>query len=104
MNSKLPDEILRYLALVERDEPRQCREQHALVRHIRNCFATEDIYVDAAQLANYLHIVRYFPFEKLFPWEEFVLRSGTAHIRRTKRRVGKRCSVWSDAAREKTAT
>lgn len=72
MNSKLPDEILRYLALVERDEPRQCREQHALVRHIRNCFATEDIYVDAAQLANYLHIVRYFPFEKIFPWEEFV--------------------------------
>lgn len=72
MNSKLPDEILHYIELVEKDKPRQCREQHALVRHIRRCFEEEDLYVDTVQLANYLHIVRYFPFDRLFPWEEFV--------------------------------
>lgn len=72
MNSKLPDEILHYIELVEKDKPRQCREQHALVRHIRRCFEEEDLYVDTVQLANYLRLVRYFPFDRLFPWEEFV--------------------------------
>lgn len=73
MPCSIPPEILRYIELVEADTPRACEEQHALVDYIRRCFETEDIYVDTVQLANYLGLVRYFPYERLFPWEEFLI-------------------------------
>ena len=73
MTCNIPEEILNYIHLVEADTPRACKEQHALVAHIRKCFATEDIYVNTEQLKKYLGLVRYFPFERLFPWEEFLL-------------------------------
>lgn len=65
--------ILHYLEQVETDEPRAGPEQHALAAHIRRCFETEDIYTDSAQLDKYLGLTKYFPFERLFPWEEFLL-------------------------------
>lgn len=73
MSCKIPPEILRYMELVEADTPRACKEQHALVAHIRRCFETEDLHVDEEQLRKYLGLVKYFPFDSLFPWEEFVL-------------------------------
>lgn len=72
MSCKLPPEILRYIESVENDTPRACPEQHALVAYIRRCFETESIYVDTLQLEKYLRLVKYFPFERLFPWEEFI--------------------------------
>lgn len=72
MPCEIPAEILRYIEAVEADTPRACPEQHALAAHIRNVFATEDIYVDTVQLSNYLGLVRYFPYERLLPWEEFL--------------------------------
>lgn len=70
MNCDLNPHILEYIELVENG--RACLEQKALVAHIRKCFATEDIYVDTEQLEKYLRLVRYFDFERLFPWEEFI--------------------------------
>lgn len=73
MSCNLPPEVSRYLESVEKDTPRACPEQHALAAYIRRCFETEDIRVDTEQLARYLGLVKYFPFERLFPWEEFLL-------------------------------
>lgn len=73
MSCDIPPEVLRYIELVESGTPRACKEQHALVKHIRHCFDTEDIYVDTVQLSKYLRLAKYFPYERLFPWEEFVI-------------------------------
>lgn len=73
MSCELPAEVLRYIELVESNEPRACPEQHALVAYIREVFATEDIWVDLDQLRKYLSLVKYFPYERLFPWEEFLI-------------------------------
>lgn len=73
VSSPIPREIEDYLTMVESGCPRACKEQHALAAHIRRVFANEDIYVDKEQLANYLSLVKYFPYEDLFPWEKFLL-------------------------------
>ena len=59
--------------LVEANTPRACPEQHALAALIRRVFAEEDIRVYTEQLRRYLSLLRYFPYERLFPWEEFLL-------------------------------
>ena len=73
MSCKLHPAIEKYLVSVETDTPRACPEQHALAAHVRRCFADEDIHIDEGQLSKYLCLVRYFPYESLFPWEEFLL-------------------------------
>lgn len=72
MSCKLPPEIEEYLVQVESGPWRVCPEQKAMANLVRKCFATEDIYVDEVQLANYLKLEKYFPY-KLFPWEKFLL-------------------------------
>ena len=52
---------------------RACKEQHALAAYIRRVFAEEDIFVDTEKVQKYLRMAKYFPFERLFPWEEFLL-------------------------------
>lgn len=73
MPCEIPAEVLRYIQAVESDNPKACKWQHALVAHVRRCFETEDIHVDTVQLQKYLGLVKYFPFDRLFPWEEFLL-------------------------------
>lgn len=68
---EIPEEVLRYIELVESDTPRACPEQHALAAHIRKCFKTENLTIDAERLRKYLGIARYFPFA-LLPWEIFL--------------------------------
>ena len=72
-NAELPAEIEEYLQLVEHPEPDYpvCREQTALAALVRRAFETEDIRVDTEQLAKYMKLEKYFPFE-LFPWEKFL--------------------------------
>ena len=65
MICELPREIQEYIDLVESGTPKACKEQHALVAHVKKCFATEDIYVDCQQLENYLGLLKYFPYEQL---------------------------------------
>lgn len=62
-----------YMDAVENGEILACREQRQLIRHVRQCFETEDIYTDEEQLARYLSLAKYFPFETVFPWQEFFL-------------------------------
>lgn len=73
MPCEIPKGVLGYLESVEQDIPRACREQHALAAYVRRVFAQEDVYVDREQLGHYLGLVRYFPYDRLFPWEEFLL-------------------------------
>ena len=73
MPCEIPKEVLGYLESVEQDFPRACREQHALAAYVRRVFAQEDVYVDREQLGRYLGLVKYFPYDRLFPWEEFLL-------------------------------
>ncbi len=70
MSCELPREAAAYFEAVEVDRPRACPEQHALAAHIRHCFETEDLRVDTEQLRHYLSLARYFPYERLFPWQE----------------------------------
>lgn len=65
--------ILAYIEQIESGSIRACEEQHQLTKLVRHCFETENIYTDNEQLDNYLSQVKYFPYEKLFSWEEFVL-------------------------------
>ena len=73
MPCEIPKEVLGYLESVEQDIPRACREQHALAAYVRRAFFQEDIHVDLEQLRHYLGLVKYFPYDRLFPWEEFLL-------------------------------
>ena len=69
----LPPEVRGWIDIVENGTYRSCEEQQLLVEHIQRCFETEDIYIDRAQLSNYMKICeKYIPFE-LFPWQKFVI-------------------------------
>lgn len=72
-NCKIDPRIEKFMLQVEADEPRANEEQKALVKHVRRCFETEDIYTDTAQLDKYLSLAKYFPYGELFPWEVFIL-------------------------------
>lgn len=71
MSYSIPPEVLEYLELVENGPRRVCDEQKALANLVRRCFSVDDIYVDTEQLANYMRLEKYFPFQ-LFPWEKFL--------------------------------
>lgn len=73
MNCNLPPSVLQYIEAVEANAPRACREQHALAALVRKCFTEEDIHVDTAQLDNYLGLLKYFPYGRLLPWQEYLL-------------------------------
>lgn len=64
-------EIQTYIDQVRNSAYSVCKAQRQLADYVEHCFASEDIYVDKAQLAKYLSYQKYFPFE-LFPWEKFV--------------------------------
>ena len=71
MSCELNPHILEYIELVENGIA--CEAQKPLAAHVRKCFETEEIYVDTEQLEKYLGLAKYFSFEKLFLWEEFLI-------------------------------
>lgn len=71
--SKINPHVLAYMDLVESGKIKACEDQILLCEYIRKCFDTEDIYTDDIQLDKYLGLAKYFPFEQLFPWEEFCI-------------------------------
>ena len=73
MSSEIHPVILRYLELVESGSPRVCPEQTALAAYVRRVFEAEDLTLDGDQLAHYLSLAKYFPFQTLFPWEAFLV-------------------------------
>jgi len=68
---QIPPEIAEYMDYVRSGDKAFSDEQIKLVRHVRYCFATQDIYVHTAQLEKYLSLQKYFPYS-LFPWEVFL--------------------------------
>lgn len=70
---KINPHILQYMDMVETGEIRACEEQHLLVAYVRRCFEGENIRVDDEQLEHYLSLARYFPFERVFPWQAFFI-------------------------------
>lgn len=70
MSTRIPAQVEGYLRLVEGNEPRACKDQHAFAAYIRRIFETEDLVVEEELIRRYLSLVRYFPFGKLYPWEE----------------------------------
>lgn len=72
MNSKINPHILQYIEAVENGTIEACEDQHLLVALVRKCFETENIRTDDEQLEKYLSLVKYFDYEQLFDWEEFV--------------------------------
>lgn len=58
---------------VESGAIRSSKEVKALVAHVRYCFENEEIYLNQEQLTNYLGLGKYFTFEQIFPWQEFVI-------------------------------
>ena len=72
MSCKLDPRILGYMELVEGGRIRACEDQKLLCAHVRQCFETEDLRTDSEQLEKYLGLARYFPFETVYPWEEFL--------------------------------
>ena len=71
-DEELPREVLEYIELVERDEPRACPDQHALAAYVRRVANTETLFFDDERFGKYLSLQRYFPFD-LFPWEKFLI-------------------------------
>lgn len=73
MSTPLPKVVEDYLRHVESDRPLACKNQHAFAAYVRRIFETEDLVVDYDQLERYLSLVKYFPYERLYPWEECLL-------------------------------
>lgn len=73
MKTNCDPRIENYMEMVETGAVRTDKEIKALVALVRRCFKTQDIYVNSTQLTKYLGLVRYFPFEELFPWQEFMI-------------------------------
>lgn len=64
--------IQRYIDMIENEEIRSCKEQKALTSLVKKCFTTQDIFTDGEQLEHYISLSRYFPFERIYEWEEFI--------------------------------
>lgn len=62
-----------YMEAVETGKVEASKDVKALMKHVRKCFETEDIYVDQQQLTDYLGLARYFPYDEVFPWQQFVI-------------------------------
>lgn len=68
-----PKEVQEWIDIVENDTYKCCIDQKYLVKHVKKCFAEEDIYIDLEQMEKYMKIDdTYLPF-KLFPWQRFVI-------------------------------
>ena len=50
-----------------------CEDQWALRKLIIRTFENDDIYVDVKQAESYFGLSKYFDFERMFEWQEFVL-------------------------------
>lgn len=103
MTSNIPPEILEYIEQVEADNPRACREQHALVALVRRIFETEDVHVDTERMRKYFRLARYFPYDRLFPWQTFALGLWLCTYRADNPPASKRCLRWWVVVRAKTA-
>ena len=62
-------QITEYLRMVESGKVRSCERQRKFAAYVRRVFADEELVIDAERIERYGGYLRYFPFERLFPWE-----------------------------------
>lgn len=62
-----------FIDLVESGKLRASKDVRALVRHVKHSLKEEEIFVDDDLADKYLGMAKYFPFETVFPWQEFVI-------------------------------
>lgn len=68
----IPEPIQQYLDFVENGGHKACREQIALCEMIRRIFETEDLIFEQERFDNYMGLLKYFPYDELYPWEKFI--------------------------------
>lgn len=68
----IPEPIQQYLDFVEKSGHKACREQIALCEMIRRIFETEDLIFEQERFDNYMGLLKYFPYDELYPWEKFI--------------------------------
>lgn len=73
MTSTYNPHIQNFIDKVESGELPASKEVKALISHVRKCFDTEDIYVDDNLADKYLSLAKYFPYDRIFEWQEFVI-------------------------------
>lgn len=72
-NYKFPAEVQEWIDIVENGTYRTCEEQKLLIKHVKKCFETENIYINLEQMNNYMGLAqKYLPFN-LFPWQKFII-------------------------------
>lgn len=62
-------QITEYLRLVESGKVRSCERQKKFCGYVRGVFANEELVIDTDRIERYSGYLKYFPFDKLFPWE-----------------------------------
>ncbi|MCB6698462.1 terminase TerL endonuclease subunit [Thomasclavelia ramosa] len=73
MNCRLPFFVERYFDFMDDHCEKFCEDQWALRKLIIRTFENDDIYVDIKQAESYFGLSKYFDFERMFEWQEFVL-------------------------------
>lgn len=73
MSCKIPPEVQGWIDIVENNIYPCCEEQKLLVKYVRKCFETEDIYVDEKRLEKYMHLADEYATFDLFEWQKFVI-------------------------------
>lgn len=58
-----------YLRLVETGKVRSCERQKKFCAYVRRVFAEEALIIDTEAIENYSKMLKFFPFDMLFPWE-----------------------------------
>ena len=69
MSTRIPAEVLDYLKRVESGTPRVCKDQIAFAAYIRRVFREEKLIIDRKRLTDYMGLLKYFPYDRLYPWE-----------------------------------
>ncbi len=62
-----------FIELVESGSLKTSKEVKALIDHVKWCFDNEDIFVDDELADSYMGLAKYFPYDEIFPWQEFVI-------------------------------
>lgn len=65
--------ITNFINDVKEEKIKTCKEIKALIEHVEYCFENEDIYVNEEQLERYMSLGKYFTYERVFPWQSFVI-------------------------------
>ena len=70
MSCELPKPVASYLDEIDSGVYRVSEEQKAFSTLVRRVFREEDLNVDGTLFDNYMRLLKYFPYGRLYPWEE----------------------------------